>query len=84
MLFVFVYGYSKEFSQVNTIHLDQDDQLLLPGVLTSFVVAFEQVFEDKLEGIICYRDENGEMVCEGYDEGPRLHQQIPTTTYDPR
>ncbi|KAJ0075212.1 hypothetical protein Patl1_33852 [Pistacia atlantica] len=43
-----------------------------------------KVFEDKLEGIICYRDENGEMVCEGYDEGPRFPQQIPTTTYDPR
>ncbi|KAJ0008392.1 hypothetical protein Pint_29448 [Pistacia integerrima] len=42
------------------------------------------VFEDKLEGIICYRDENGEMVCEGYDEGPRFPRQIPTTTYDPR
>lgn len=26
-------------------------------------------------GIICYRDEKGEMVCEGYDEGPRYSMQ---------
>ncbi|XP_038996574.1 uncharacterized protein LOC120121226 isoform X2 [Hibiscus syriacus] len=24
----------------------------------------KQVFEDQSEGVICYRDENGEMVCE--------------------
>ncbi|XP_051147663.1 uncharacterized protein LOC127262865 [Andrographis paniculata] len=30
------------------------------------------VFEDKTSGIVCYKDENGEIVCEGYDEGPRL------------
>ncbi|KAK0594921.1 hypothetical protein LWI29_001821 [Acer saccharum] len=41
-----------------------------------------KVFEDKCEGIICYRDElSGEIVCEGYDEGPRFHQQLlPETT----
>ncbi|GMI93648.1 hypothetical protein like AT3G14280 [Hibiscus trionum] len=33
------------------------------------------VFEDQSEGVICYRDENGEMVCEGYDEGPRFRQR---------
>lgn len=31
------------------------------------------VFEDM--GIICYKDEKGEMVCEGYDEGPRYSRQ---------
>ncbi|XP_057770615.1 uncharacterized protein LOC130990392 [Salvia miltiorrhiza] len=35
-----------------------------------------KVFEDKLNGIICYKDGNGEMICEGYDEGPRFSQQI--------
>ncbi|KAL4387632.1 hypothetical protein GQ457_09G004860 [Hibiscus cannabinus] len=34
-----------------------------------------KVFEDQSEGLICYRDENGEMVCEGYDEGPRFRHQ---------
>ncbi|GMI77835.1 hypothetical protein like AT3G14280 [Hibiscus trionum] len=34
-----------------------------------------KVFEDQSAGVICYRDENGEMVCEGYDEGPRFRQQ---------
>ncbi|KAG7025927.1 hypothetical protein SDJN02_12425 [Cucurbita argyrosperma subsp. argyrosperma] len=33
-----------------------------------------KIFEDQSEGVICYTDENGEIVCEGYDEGPRLHQ----------
>ncbi|EXB64661.1 hypothetical protein L484_017995 [Morus notabilis] len=36
----------------------------------------EKVFEDRSNGIICYADESGEIVCEGYDEGPRYHQQI--------
>ncbi|EOY27386.1 Uncharacterized protein TCM_029245 [Theobroma cacao] len=35
-----------------------------------------KVFEDQSEGVICYRDENGEIVCEGYDEGPRFPRQI--------
>ncbi|XP_022149736.1 uncharacterized protein LOC111018083 isoform X2 [Momordica charantia] len=33
-----------------------------------------KVFEDQSEGVICYADENGEIICEGYDEGPRFHQ----------
>ncbi|GMN36753.1 hypothetical protein TIFTF001_006277 [Ficus carica] len=38
----------------------------------------EKVFEDRCNGIICYADESGEIVCEGYDdEGPRYHDQIP-------
>ncbi|XP_055820249.1 uncharacterized protein LOC129889114 [Solanum dulcamara] len=35
------------------------------------------VFEDKSTGIVCYRDENGEIICEGYDEGPRFYHQLP-------
>ncbi|OVA05250.1 hypothetical protein BVC80_8257g5 [Macleaya cordata] len=34
-----------------------------------------KVFEDHSRGIVCYKDENGEIICEGYDEGPRFHQQ---------
>lgn len=26
-------------------------------------------------GILCYTDENGELVCEDLDEGPRLTRQ---------
>ncbi|XP_054782981.1 uncharacterized protein LOC129290282 [Prosopis cineraria] len=33
-----------------------------------------KVYEDLSEGIVCYRDENGEIICEGYDEGPRLQR----------
>ncbi|KAI6671668.1 hypothetical protein NL676_006553 [Syzygium grande] len=40
-----------------------------------------QVFEDQCKGIVCYRDESGEIICEGYDEGPRLRRKIPRTAY---
>ncbi|OIT05220.1 PREDICTED: uncharacterized protein LOC109223975 [Nicotiana attenuata] len=36
-----------------------------------------KVFEDRSTGIVCYRDGNGEIICEGYDEGPRYCQQLP-------
>ncbi|CAI9773537.1 unnamed protein product [Fraxinus pennsylvanica] len=35
-----------------------------------------KVFEDLSAGIVCYRDENGEITCEGFDEGPRFHLQL--------
>ncbi|KAJ8756207.1 hypothetical protein K2173_024754 [Erythroxylum novogranatense] len=35
------------------------------------------LFENRSEGILCYRDDDGEIICEGYDEGPRLQKQIP-------
>ncbi|XP_057473606.1 uncharacterized protein LOC130762008 [Actinidia eriantha] len=38
-----------------------------------------KIFEDQFEGIVCYRDDSGEIICEGYDEGPRL----PTMSYHP-
>ncbi|XP_057797071.1 uncharacterized protein LOC131013083 isoform X2 [Salvia miltiorrhiza] len=34
-----------------------------------------KIFEDRSAGIVCYRDENGEITCEGYDEGPRFHKK---------
>ncbi|KAK4726452.1 hypothetical protein R3W88_031369 [Solanum pinnatisectum] len=36
-----------------------------------------KVFEDKSTGVVCYRDEFGEITCEGYDEGPRFCHQPP-------
>ena len=42
-----------------------------------------KVYEDLSQGIICYQDEFGEIVCEGYDEGP-CFQRIPETTNRPR
>ncbi|KAL6861885.1 hypothetical protein ACP4OV_017585 [Aristida adscensionis] len=36
-----------------------------------------KVFEDQMRGIVCYRDDKGEMICEGYDEGPRLGMRLP-------
>ncbi|XP_060171250.1 uncharacterized protein LOC132602406 [Lycium barbarum] len=39
-----------------------------------------KVFEDKSTGVVCYRDENGEIQCEGYDEGPRFCHQLPMSS----
>ncbi|ESQ48549.1 hypothetical protein EUTSA_v10021716mg [Eutrema salsugineum] len=35
------------------------------------------LFEDPTQGIICYTDDNGEVICEGYDEGPRCPPESP-------
>ncbi|XP_073148427.1 uncharacterized protein [Henckelia pumila] len=34
-----------------------------------------KVFEDRSAGVVCYEDENGEIICEGVDEGPRFQPQ---------
>ncbi|MED6204746.1 hypothetical protein PIB30_011718 [Stylosanthes scabra] len=39
-----------------------------------------KVYENKSEGIVCYEDERGEIICEGYDEGP-CFQRIPKANY---
>ncbi|XP_072981893.1 uncharacterized protein [Typha latifolia] len=31
-----------------------------------------KVFENREIGVVCYRDKSGEILCEGFDEGPRL------------
>ncbi|KAL5223935.1 hypothetical protein ABZP36_010574 [Zizania latifolia] len=45
--------------------------------LSFAAAANKKVFEDQLRGIVCYRDDKGELVCEGYDEGPRLGMRLP-------
>ncbi|GAB4841912.1 hypothetical protein Ancab_011868 [Ancistrocladus abbreviatus] len=44
----------------------------------------DQVFEDHSKGIVCYKDDKGEIVCEGLDEGPRFHNWFPSTPYHTR
>ncbi|VVA97605.1 unnamed protein product [Arabis nemorensis] len=39
------------------------------------------VFEDPIQGIICYTDDNGEVICEGYDEGPRPQKSPMVASY---
>ncbi|KAI4330458.1 hypothetical protein MLD38_028748 [Melastoma candidum] len=41
-------------------------------------ISGDQVFENNSEGIVCYKSESGEMICEGYDEGPRFDTTTPT------
>lgn len=43
-----------------------------------------KVFEDGSTGIVCYRDENGEITCEGYDEGPRYCHHFSRFPYNSR
>ncbi|XP_044960613.1 uncharacterized protein LOC123411715 isoform X1 [Hordeum vulgare subsp. vulgare] len=45
--------------------------------LCSSAATGNKVFEDQVRGIVCYRDDKGELVCEGYDEGPRLGMRLP-------
>ncbi|CAM0913214.1 unnamed protein product [Alopecurus aequalis] len=45
--------------------------------LSSASASSNKVFEDQVRGIVCYRDDKGELVCEGYDEGPRLGMRLP-------
>ncbi|XP_058109030.1 uncharacterized protein LOC131252182 isoform X2 [Magnolia sinica] len=39
-------------------------------IIRSFKIK-NKVFEDQSSGIVCYIDDAGEVICEGYDEGPR-------------
>ncbi|KAK9131545.1 hypothetical protein Sjap_012032 [Stephania japonica] len=43
-----------------------------------------KIFEDQASGIICYKNESGEIICEGYDEGPRLHRKVSSNSYQER
>ena len=52
-------------------------------LLTDVYSVSKQVYEDKSQGIVCYQDDRGEIICEGYDEGP-CFQRIPKPTYHPR
>ncbi|GMI73008.1 hypothetical protein like AT3G14280 [Hibiscus trionum] len=70
----------------NKIVMLKHDQVPGKKAYTHQIRSFSKnkVFEDPSHGVICYRDENGEMVCEGYDEGPRFPRQGSGTTYHPR
>ncbi|KAH9305648.1 hypothetical protein KI387_010052, partial [Taxus chinensis] len=43
-----------------------------PYILSAKKYNFEEikVCQDHPQGILCYRDQDGEVICEGYDEGP--------------
>lgn len=42
-----------------------------------------QVFSDDVKGILCYRSETGEVVCEGLDEGPHFYPPSGSNVYIP-
>nr|CAB3447913.1 unnamed protein product [Digitaria exilis] len=47
------------------------------GHLSNSARSIKTVFEDQVRGVVCYRDDRGEVICEGYDEGPRLGMRLP-------
>ncbi|XP_057454997.1 uncharacterized protein LOC130746397 isoform X2 [Lotus japonicus] len=51
-----------------------------PVVLRTTASIKNKVYEDQSKGIICYRDKSGEIICEGYDEGPN-YQRISRPIY---
>ncbi|XP_010273818.1 PREDICTED: uncharacterized protein LOC104609259 [Nelumbo nucifera] len=63
---------------VTRIFMLRDRQIQLPSAKKSpagFQIRSSmenKVFEDQSRGIVCYRDGNGEIICEGLDEGPRF------------
>ncbi|KAJ3695758.1 hypothetical protein LUZ60_001135 [Juncus effusus] len=46
-----------------------------PVSIAKPLVVRSKVYEDTIRGIVCYTDEKGELICEGYDEGPRFVQE---------
>ncbi|KAG8072663.1 hypothetical protein GUJ93_ZPchr0006g42956 [Zizania palustris] len=45
--------------------------------LSKAAAPVRMVFEDQVRGVVCYRDDKGEVICEGYDEGPRFGMRLP-------
>ncbi|KAH6558468.1 hypothetical protein KP509_1Z062200 [Ceratopteris richardii] len=45
--------------------------------------AATKVFADDTKGIVCYRTEAGEVVCEGMDEGPQFYPPCMANFYMP-
>ncbi|XP_024625709.1 uncharacterized protein [Medicago truncatula] len=43
---------------------------VLRRITASIKNKLKQVYESEPEGVVCYQDEHGEIICEGYDEGP--------------
>ncbi|KAL9350531.1 hypothetical protein Peur_057786 [Populus x canadensis] len=66
--------------------LKQSSHILLKKAPTLLVRSSlkDKVFENQAEGIVCYRDDSGEIICEGFDEGPRFHQPLPSSSYHSR
>ncbi|KAI4325702.1 hypothetical protein MLD38_031078 [Melastoma candidum] len=58
---------SNNSSQVNWMSSSSSCPLQIKSVTG------DQVFENYYpEGTVCYKSESGEMICEGYDEGPKV------------
>ncbi|KAG8059222.1 hypothetical protein GUJ93_ZPchr0002g25036 [Zizania palustris] len=45
--------------------------------LSKAAAPIRMMFEDQVRGVVCYRDDKGEVICEGYDEGPRFGMRLP-------
>ncbi|KAE8669749.1 Remorin family protein [Hibiscus syriacus] len=77
--------YKPVIKHANKIVMNKQSEVPDKKAYTNQTRSFSnKVFEDQSQGVICYRDENGEIVCEGYDEGPRCPRQFPGASYHSR
>ncbi|KAL3528543.1 hypothetical protein ACH5RR_007865 [Cinchona calisaya] len=69
----------------STVVMSADNHISLNNTTPFQVIirlpARNKVFEDQSKGIVCYREENGEITCEGIDEGPRFHHPSSRFTF---
>lgn len=71
---------------MNRVAMIHSSNNIQPGRASTPIKSYmiSKVYEDQVMGIVCYRDRNGEVVCEGYDEGPRYSQQTSRKTCQQR
>ncbi|XP_020268971.1 uncharacterized protein LOC109844378 [Asparagus officinalis] len=73
----------KNAGRALTVHNSNIQPIKVSASLIKAPLAIK-VFEDQAKGIVCYRDSKGELICEGYDEGPRLIPHPSHKTYHQR
>lgn len=50
------------------------------GVALPQEEARQLFFKDESTGVVCYHDENGDVTCEGWDEGPHFQPDLQRPT----
>ncbi|KAJ4953344.1 hypothetical protein NE237_030176 [Protea cynaroides] len=73
-------------SMKNRVFMLHDSQTPAQKPVSVHIIKYSptnKVFEEQSRGIVCYRDNRGEIICEGLDEGPRPCLQAPTPAYHP-
>ncbi|CAD6242057.1 unnamed protein product [Miscanthus lutarioriparius] len=75
--------FSTRKSKVTTLRLSATAHSSHEHPSSSSARSIKTVFEDQVRGVVCYRDDGGEVICEGFDEGPRLGMRLPEKACGP-